>query len=377
MTGEQYIYKNNNRFRISKSIDGKTKAFGNYGTLEEAILVRDLLIEHHWNLDELVPYDNILEFNGEFLIVKIFHGTLKIITKFKTFTDAWNNVEICIADFERNPYGRNYGDCIYNVGKYFDVKKSINNDEVLFGRYKRLDDAIFARDLLVKYDWDLMEILKGGPIFFSQIHDQYIVAPVINGKLDIIEYYNSKIDAILNVEEDIAIHIKYQNMEKHVEHNGNSNVCRYIQKKDNEFWIRKKIGGEVQFLGPYNTKSEAIEARDEYELNGWQLDNPDEESLAYNELDNLDEESLFYNGLDDEDFEDIVFNLSMWQKIVYDTIVRIGTVRFSLDEILNHNYLKCYKSGKNFDEKVINHLNELIDWGLVESLGDNMYLRKF
>ena len=246
----------------------------------------------------------------------------------------------------------------------FRVFKSINSKNEVFGCYNNLDDATFARDLLVKHDWNLMDILKEGPIFFSKIHNQYLVAPVINDEVAIINHYDSKIDVILNVDEDIEMYIKYQTKGKQAAYQGDSKVNRYILKRYRKFWIRKRIDGELRILGPYDTKWDAIEARDEFELNGWKLHNHDEESI-------------FYDELDDEDYEDIVFNLSMWQKIVYDTIVRIGKVRFPLDELLNHSYLKRYKSGENFDEKVITHLNELIEWGLVESLGDNMYLRRF
>ena len=246
----------------------------------------------------------------------------------------------------------------------FGVIKLINGKNNVFGCYNNLDDATFARDLLVRYDWDLMGILKEGPIFFSQLHNQYLVAPVIDDKVAIINHYDSKIDAVLNVSEDIEMYIKYQKMGKQSLYRGDSKVNRYILKRYRKFWIRKKIDGELRILGPYDTKWDAIEARDELELRSWQLPNHDEESI-------------FYDELDDEDFKDIIFNLSMWQKIIYDTIVRIGKVRFSLDELLNHSYLKFYKSGENFDEKVITHLNELIDWGLVASLGGNMYLRKF
>ena len=364
MKGKSYIYEKNNRFRVIKSIKGSTKNFGNYETLEEAIFARDLLIEHDWNLDEVIPSDHVIKFNGEFWVVTRFRGKLKFLGKFNTRNDAKGNVANLIKEFQGNPYGRQYGTYIYKIGEYFDVKKSINNKELLFGSYANLDDATFARDLLVMYDWNLMDILKGGPIFFSKIHKQYLVVPVIDDKVVIINHYDSKIDALLNVGEDLEMYIKYQTKGKQALYRGDSKVNRYILKKHRKFWIRKKIDGELRILGPYDTKWDAIEARDELELRGWQLHNHDEESI-------------FYDELDDEDYEDIIFNLSMWQKIVYDTIVRIGKVRFSLDDLLNHSYLKRYKSGKNFDEKVITHLNELIDWGLVASLGGNMYLRRF
>lgn len=464
MTGEQYIYEKKNRFTVSKSINGNNKVFGNYNTLEDAIFVRNLLMEHDWNLDEIYPSDNVLEFNDEFVVVTVFKGTLKFLGKFKTRSGAEGNAPRLIEEFERNPYGSKYGIFIYKRDEYFDIKKSFNYKDILFGIYKNLDDATFARDLLVKYDWNLDAISNDGPVFFSQIHDQYIVVEVINDKVAVIKHYDSESDALDNAAADIenyqkskyktgeknivfngklfAIHYtqankkiiyfgsfsekidavsvrdiliehdwdlsqideneiyevngyywklhifegrvkvigKYESLEfaeKDIENlssvtfeqlydpeNPYSKVNRYIWKRSGKFWIRKNIDGEVQFLGPYDTREDAIEARDEYELNDWKLTNDDEESL-------------FYNDLDDDDFEDIVSSLSMWQKIIYDTIVRINKVQFSLDELLNHSYLKRYKSGKNFEEKVINHLNELIDWGLVENLGDNMYLRRF
>lgn len=464
MTGEQYIYEKNNRFRVIKSIKGNNKIFGNYGTLEEAIFARDLLIGHDWNLDEIIPSDNVIKFNDEFMVITAFKGALKFLNRFQTRNDAKENASKLIMEFERNPYGSKYGTYIYKREDYFDVKKKINNKDVLFGSYTNLNDATFARDLLADHDWDLTDILNEGPVFFSQIHDKYVVVNVNNGKLMVIKYYELLTDAIVNAEDDIknntkskhrtgeknivfngklfAIHYTQANKkvlyfgsfsEKIdaisvrdilIEHNwdlsqideneiydvngyywklhifegrvkvigkyeslgfakkdinnlssvtfeqlydpGNpySKANRYIWKRSGKFWIRKKIEGDVQFLGPYDTREDAIKARDEYELNGWQLDN-------------YDEESIFSNDLDDDDFEEIVSNLSLWQRIIYDTIVRIGKVRFSLDELLNHSYLKCYKSGENFEGKVIAHLNELIDWGLVESLGDYMYLRKF
>lgn len=462
MTGEQYIYKKSNKFRVSKSIKGNKKIFGSYGTLEEAIFARDLLVKNDWNLDEIIPSDNVIKFNDEFMVVTEFKGALKFLSRFKTHNDAKENAAKLIMEFEKNPYGSKYGRNIYKREDYFDVKKSFNYNDILFGIYKNLDDATFARDLLLKYDWNLDDISNDCPVFFSKIHDQYIVVSIINDKVAIIKHYDSESDALDNAAADIEYYQKYKRKtgEKNIVFNGNlfainylksynniqyfgsfsekidavsvrdiliehdwdlsridenkiyevngyywklhifegkvkvigkyeslefaekdinnlssvtfeqlydpenqySKVNRYIWKRLGKFWIRKKINDEVQFLGPYDTREDAIEARDEYELNDWQLG---------------DEESIFFNEEDDDDFDDIVSSLSMWQKIIYDTIVRIDKVQFSLDDLLNHSYLKRYKSGKNFDEKVITHLNELIDWGLVESLGDNLYLRKF
>ena len=45
----RFIYRVNDYYRVSKSINGKLKNFGHYNTLEEAISVRDQLIKNNWD----------------------------------------------------------------------------------------------------------------------------------------------------------------------------------------------------------------------------------------------------------------------------------------------------------------------------------------
>ena len=45
---ETYILKRNDVYTIRKSIKGKTKIFGAYNSLEDALLVRDTLIKEGW-----------------------------------------------------------------------------------------------------------------------------------------------------------------------------------------------------------------------------------------------------------------------------------------------------------------------------------------
>ena len=44
----RYIYSVNNSFQLKKSVNGKTKHFGTFKTLEEAIKSRDELIKNNW-----------------------------------------------------------------------------------------------------------------------------------------------------------------------------------------------------------------------------------------------------------------------------------------------------------------------------------------
>ena len=45
----RFIYRVNDYYRVSKSINGELKNFGHYNTLDEAISVRDQLIRNNWD----------------------------------------------------------------------------------------------------------------------------------------------------------------------------------------------------------------------------------------------------------------------------------------------------------------------------------------
>lgn len=48
-TGEEYISYQYEKYNITKEVNGKSKYFGGYDTLEDAIKVRDYLKVHGWN----------------------------------------------------------------------------------------------------------------------------------------------------------------------------------------------------------------------------------------------------------------------------------------------------------------------------------------
>lgn len=47
-TGEKYISYYCNRYVIRKSVNGRLLGFGGYSTLEDAVKMRDYLMEHGW-----------------------------------------------------------------------------------------------------------------------------------------------------------------------------------------------------------------------------------------------------------------------------------------------------------------------------------------
>lgn len=106
----RYIYKRNGFYYILKSINGEYKYFKGSNSLKEAIEFRDKLIENNWR-------DN---------------GQLKI------------------EELDDNRY-------IYSVGKSFQLKKYVNGKSRHFGTFKTLEEAIKARDELIKNNWGMLE----------------------------------------------------------------------------------------------------------------------------------------------------------------------------------------------------------------------------
>lgn len=463
MTKELYIYERHNHYIISKSIEGKTRTWGHFYSLDEAIFARELFISHEWNLDEIRKLGNVIKYGDQYLVAFIYNDQLRFLGRFDTFDDAEANSQNLINEYVKNPYGGKYGLYISKRYDYFDIRRRVDGNDVLYAILNSLEDATFARDLLMEHDWDLMNILKAGPIFYSQVHDDYAVVIVNNDRLVVVKHFKNREEAAINAQDAIENYKKsrYSTGEKYVVFNGNlfavhhpgtdkkidyygsfaekidavivrdileecdwdmsridenkiyesngyflklhvfegrvkiigkyksldfarkdianlatvsmdslydpenpySKANRYIWKRGEEFYIRKTINGEVQFIGPYDSREDAIEARDRFESNDWMIAH--------------DEESIFSSAADEDYFANTVSGLNMWQKIVYDTIDRLGKEKFSFEELINHSFIKRYKSGGDFEDKVNKHLSELVELGLVRQLDDGEYLKLF
>lgn len=106
----RHIYKKNGFYYIMKSINGEYKYFKGSTSLKEVVEYRDKLIKNNW-------VDN---------------GQLKI------------------EELDNTRY-------IYSVGKSFQLKKCINGKTKHFGTFKTLEEAIKARDELIKNNWGMLE----------------------------------------------------------------------------------------------------------------------------------------------------------------------------------------------------------------------------
>ena len=106
----KYIRKRNGSYFIQKHINGELKCFYGSKSLKETVELRDKLIENNWRDD----------------------GQLGIV------------------ELDDTRY-------IYLVGKSFQLKKCINGKTKHFGTFKTLEEAIKARDELIKNNWRTLE----------------------------------------------------------------------------------------------------------------------------------------------------------------------------------------------------------------------------
>ena len=108
--GMNYIQKRNEVYFIQKHINGEFKCFKCSKSLKETVELRDKLIENNWRD----------------------YGQLGIV------------------ELDDTQY-------IYSVGNSFQLKKYINGKTIHFGTFKTLEEAIKARDELIKNNWGMLE----------------------------------------------------------------------------------------------------------------------------------------------------------------------------------------------------------------------------
>ena len=106
----KYIHKRNGLYYVQKHINGELKCFKGSKSLNEVVEFRDKLIENNWVDDG----------------------------------------QLGIEELEDTRY-------IYLSGKSFRLEKYVNGKLRYFGTFKTLEEALKARDELIKNNWGMLE----------------------------------------------------------------------------------------------------------------------------------------------------------------------------------------------------------------------------
>ena len=219
-TKHKFIRHRDGKFIIIKSIKGKDTYFGTYDTIEEALLVRDDLLSTNWgfpedekiNMRKQGKYGKHITFhNGCFRVIKTIDGKQRFFGAFATKEEAielrdlliendWDTSNIhpkYLRSFVTNPNLErlNY---IRKVKDKYVVSKVIDGELKYFGTYDTKEEAIMAREKLLNNNWQTEEEIKEEKIdtFIYLIGDEYIVKNEINGEEKIFGRFKDMANAI-------------------------------------------------------------------------------------------------------------------------------------------------------------------------------------
>ena len=180
-TGEKYISrisaKGKCSYRILKFKNGKSRSFGTFKNLDEAIKRRNFLIEQDWDnkymserkhdnyVDEEFIFKNTIQNNTYYVLGRTVDGENKRFGYYKTLEEAIKGRDYYIRNGWRKEFRRydNSDETKYITlvnGKYI-IQKWIDGNLESFDKFDTLEEAQHERDLLVKYDWNYTAMVEG------------------------------------------------------------------------------------------------------------------------------------------------------------------------------------------------------------------------
>ena len=306
---KKYIREKKNSYDIVKS----HRIMAKVSNLDDAIFIRDLLVKNDWDLDD---FPQVILKDNDYLVLAVIDDKLRLLAKYRLEPDC-ETVKKLIKKYRRNPNNSKYG---LNIMRYFDIfiiKKQIFGEEVIFGYYGDLKDAEFVRNFLLDNQWNVNAFDE---VMFDEDTNTYKVVSVIDDNVYVLDSFDTKEEIDLNkVHEEFLAKISKNKSGLDTYHH-----LDLLTDKIEEL--------EVRF---------GVETKDDF----WLLKDVSDKSSALNE---------------------IVFNMTPFQQIVYDVI----SSKTTLDEI--EQALVRYKT-KNFREKILKNLNELIELKMIEKIDEKTY----
>lgn len=303
----KYLRENKNSFNIVKG----SKIYAKIAEYDDAIFIRDLLIQYDWNLDRIA---SIVKKEDDYLVLAIIDEKLHLLKKSKTQLNP-HEITNLIKKFKRNPNNSVYGLNITKVFDTFVIKKQIAGDEYIFGYYDNLEDAQFVRNILLDNNWNINSFRE---IEFDDETFTYRVTTVIDDNVYVLGNFKTKNEIdIKNVHEEFLAKIS-----KH-----KYGLASYPH---------------LDFL-----KNKIYELEDKFQVktkdDNWSFDNVNEN------------ESIL---------DQVIFNLTPFQQAVLDVIDKDTSFNQIKKSLIRYN-------SKNFDKKILKNLESLIELNLIEKTDDN------
>lgn len=307
--GEKYLRQNKSSFNIVKN----SRIYAKVTLLDDAIFIRDMLIENDWNLDEI---PKIVKKDDNYFVLAVIDEKLHLLAKYKSEPDE-EQIQRLTKRFIRNPNGSKYGLNITRVFDTFTVKKQIAGDDYIFGYYDNLFDAQFVRNFLLDNNWNVDEFER---VEFDDETNTYKVICVIDDHVYVIDDYAA--EDLIDFEKSYGRFLSKISKHKY----GLGHYPHLDLLKDRIPYLESKFN---------------VKAKDD----NWKLTGLDEDTSPLNE---------------------IIFTLTPFQQSVYDAIdenTPLEKIELSLIR---------YKS-KNFTRKILKNIDELIELNLIEKTGEDTY----
>ena len=286
---EKFIFKDEDRFYISKRILDKEIIFGNFDSLERAKSLKRKLIDNAWNVNfqsrppKYGKYINRAT-NKRFVIAKEFNGEIQRFGYYKSLDEALMiRDDLVSANWEMdekyilsNLGIENIDLNIGKVGRRFAVYKWEDSTCTIFGIYRTIRAAKKIRNRMIsknKNDFNYLDKHREKDTrFIYRVNDYYRVSKSINGELKNFGHYNTL---------DEAISIRDQLIRNNWDDSflGLRRVLRradsynkHIHKSSRGYDVVNRINGELINFGSFETLEEAISFRDELEENNWEVE---------------------------------------------------------------------------------------------------------
>lgn len=301
---EKYIRQNKNSCIIVKN----SKTYAKIADLDDAIFIRDFLVKNDWDLSKT---PQLLKKDDNYLVLTVYEDKINLLAKYRKRPDN-GTIDKLVKKHKRNPNNSRYGLNITKVFDTFIIKKQIAGDDYIFGYYDKLEDAEFARNILMDNMWNVDAFDQ---IEFDEETNTYKVVEVIDDKVYILDSFDNPDINLNEVHEEFLAKIskhKYGlSSYPHLDLLKNQ-----IPRLEKEFDVRTK------------------------------------------------DETWNFEDIEEDPLNEIIFTLTPFQKSVYDAIDEKATFVEIKKSLIR------YRS-KNFEGKINKNLDELIDLKVIKKEGDS------
>lgn len=265
------IEKYDDNFIVFKFIDGEKVIFGEFESLDEAVSIRDNLIDNAW--ESMEPNDRskygkyIQKSHNKFVVVRVYNGVYHNFGYFDSFEEALECRENLVATNWGDlniAHKMRYGKYIAYNGIMYTVSKTLDNGSLnIFGFFDTLEGAVKQRDWLVENNWSRLEVPDDSKKYIHKNGDKFLIYKKIDDELEYFGTYSS-------FEEAKYMRNKLIENDWDIPDESDIEWLSDFLCYDGEFYIiEKEVDENIRIYGVYKNKKQAISYEEFLINNDW------------------------------------------------------------------------------------------------------------